>query len=99
MPIYEYACPQCKHEFQLRLSFSESDSTALCPKCYAISQRLTSSFACKTGGNIQAAEKAFRKDATKASSNPGILITPPPVQTKLLSPPGKKGIHSRKQKK
>ena len=99
MPIYEYACPQCKHEFELRLSFSESDSTALCPKCYSISRRLTSGFACKTGGNIQAAEKPFRKNANKEPSNPSVLITPPPNQTKLLSPPGKKSIRARQKKK
>jgi putative FmdB family regulatory protein len=99
MPIYEYACPQCKHEFELRLSFRESDSTALCPKCNSISQRLTSSFACKTGGNIQAAEKTFRENATKETSNPSVFITPPPNQTKLLSPPGKKGVRARHKRK
>ena len=65
MPIYEYYCPQCKNEFELRFSYVRTDSAAQCPKCQAVAQRLISSFACKTGGNIQAAEKPFRKEATE----------------------------------
>jgi putative FmdB family regulatory protein len=65
MPIYEYLCPHCKTHFELRLSFSQTDSTALCPKCYSDAQRLTSSFACKTGGTLQASEEAFRKEETR----------------------------------
>ena len=61
MPIYEFYCPQCKNEFELRFSFVQTDSTTLCPKCHSPAQRLISSFACKTGGNVQAAEKPFRK--------------------------------------
>lgn len=66
MPIYEYVCPQCKTEFELRLSYSQIYSTALCPKCYSAAERLISSFACKTGGNIQAAEQPFRKQIKEA---------------------------------
>jgi putative FmdB family regulatory protein len=62
MPIYEYLCPQCQNEFELRVSFDEANCTPLCPKCNSQAQRLISSFACKTGGNIKAAEKPFRKD-------------------------------------
>lgn len=62
MPIYEYFCPHCKAEFELRRSFSQADATALCPDCRSEAQKLMSSFACKTGGNIQAAEKPFRKE-------------------------------------
>ena len=61
MPIYEFYCPQCGNEFELRFSFVQAESTTLCPKCHSAAQRLISSFACKTGGNIQAAEKPFRK--------------------------------------
>jgi putative FmdB family regulatory protein len=101
MPIYEYFCAQCKTEFELRLSFKESDSQARCPKCKSKSQRLTSSFACKTGGNIQAAEKPFRKNVTKGSESPipGVPITPPPNHVELLSTPSKTSIHSRHKKK
>ena len=100
MPIYEYFCPQCKIEFELRLSISEYDRPKLCPKCNSSSRRLTSSFACKNGGNIQAAEKPFRQNAAKElASLPGVLITPPPHQTKLLSPPAKKSVPVRRKKK
>ncbi len=70
MPIYEYICPQCKTEFELRLSYDQANSTALCPNCHSDGQKLFSSFACKTGGNIQAAEKPFRKPvAEEAEKN------------------------------
>jgi putative FmdB family regulatory protein len=68
MPIYEFICAKCKNEFELRFSFVQTDCTTLCPKCLYPAQRLTSSFACKTGGNIQAAEKAFRKEPAKTAS-------------------------------
>jgi putative FmdB family regulatory protein len=61
MPIYEFFCPQCKNEFELRFSLVQTESTTLCPKCHSIAERLVSSFACKTGGNLQAAEKPFRE--------------------------------------
>ena len=107
MPIYEYICPQCKSEFELRLSIN-ANCTPVCPKCYSAAERLTSSFACKTGGNIQAAEKPFRQAAsekgetTKSSVTPpapNVLITPPPKQVELLSPPGKKSVRTRRKKK
>lgn len=65
MPMYEYLCTKCKTDFELRLSFNEANCTPLCPKCYSSAQRLTSSFACKTGGNLQATEKPFRKETTE----------------------------------
>jgi putative FmdB family regulatory protein len=65
MPIYEYACTQCKNEFEVRVPFSQTNFTQLCPKCYSATERLTSSFACKTGGNLQATEKPFRQEMKK----------------------------------
>jgi putative FmdB family regulatory protein len=79
MPIYEFICSKCKTQFELRLSFSDFDKLAECPKCSSSSQRLISSFACKTGGNIQAAEQPFRRITTKKaeSRTSEVLITPP----------------------
>jgi putative FmdB family regulatory protein len=101
MPIYEYFCPQCKTQFELRFSFSEANCTSLCPKCYSEARKLISSFACKTGGNIQAAEKPFRGNTSKkpASQIPNALVTPPLNPVELLSPPGKWSIRERHKKK
>jgi putative FmdB family regulatory protein len=109
MPIYEYVCTKCNTEFELRFSFSDANCTPLCPKCYSAVERLTSSFACKTGGNIQAAEKPFRqesppkkgegKKATVTSPASNVFITPPPNQMKLLAPPRKKSVRPRRKKK
>lgn len=109
MPIYEYLCSQCKTRFEIRLSFREASCTPLCPQCYSEAQRVISSFACKTGGNIQAAEKPFRttfysevrvkNEPQPTPSTPSVLITPPPNRVELLSPPGKRSTRSRRSKK
>ena len=68
MPTKEfviYLLPVSERNLNLRLSFSEANCTPLCPKCYSNAQRLISSFACKTGGNLQATEKPFRKETTE----------------------------------
>ena len=108
MPIYEYFCPQCNEIFELRLSFSETNCTPICPKCYSSVERLISSFSCKTGGNIQAADKPFRaisaakKSADKESEAPAqrqsVLITPPPGRIELLSQ-GKGSTRTKRKKK
>jgi putative FmdB family regulatory protein len=61
MPIYEYICINCSHQFDLRLPFSEAEREITCPRCSGKAQKLFSSFGCKTGGNLQASEKPFRK--------------------------------------
>lgn len=68
MPIYEYFCPKCNEIFELRLSFNDASCTPICPKCVSSAERLISSFACKTGGNIQAAEKPFRIEIAKLTT-------------------------------
>jgi putative FmdB family regulatory protein len=101
MPVYEYFCPQCKTVFELRLSFSEFDRPQKCPKGHTGSQKLLSSFSTRNAGNIEIAEKPFRKYAAKESESqaPDVLITPPPIQKKLLSQPAKKSIRPRHKKK
>jgi putative FmdB family regulatory protein len=101
MPVYEYVCSKCKTEFELRLSFSEFDRNQLCPKCHATARKLISSFSTKNAGNVEIAEKPFRKYATKESQSqtPEVLITPPPIQTKLPSPPAKKRTPALRKKK
>jgi putative FmdB family regulatory protein len=101
MPIYEFVCSKCQMQFELRCSFSDFNKPAWCPKCASSARRLVSSFACKTGSGIQAAEQPFRRDTTKEAKLPasGVLITPPPARVELLSPPSKKSAHSRPKKK
>ena len=65
MPIYEYSCPKCKTEFELRRPISEADKPAECPKCGSEAQKLISGFACKTGSYLQGAAKPFRKEITE----------------------------------
>jgi putative FmdB family regulatory protein len=65
MPIYEYLCPRCNYEFEVKRLYSETNCSTLCPKCASEARQLVSSFACKTGGNLQAADKPFAKTAWK----------------------------------
>ena len=90
MPIYEYYCPRCQIEFELRFSFGQSSDTTRCPKCDSESQRLISSFACKTGGSIQATEKPFRKEKTSVTNA---------NREASASPPAKKSIRPRRKPK
>jgi putative FmdB family regulatory protein len=68
MPIYDYQCPKCHTEFEVRLTIDQFESTALCPNCFSDSKRLTTSFACKTGSSLQASERPFRKQARQRRS-------------------------------
>ena len=36
MPLYEYRCPDCGHEFEMMLRFSEASKTPACPRCESI---------------------------------------------------------------
>ena len=52
MPIYEYVCGQCDHEFE-KLIFNSSEKVG-CPKCKCkkVSRRL-SAFAFSSGGKFK----------------------------------------------
>ncbi len=39
MPVYQYKCTCCDHEFDLKQSFDD-ESTAPCPKCHNGARRL-----------------------------------------------------------
>ena len=41
MPIYEYRCESCSHEFEVRRKFGE-DSGAPCPRCEGEGRRIFS---------------------------------------------------------
>ncbi|MBI4234462.1 MAG: zinc ribbon domain-containing protein [Chloroflexi bacterium] len=53
MPIYEYQCPQCGRQFELRRSYQEIDTPAPCPQCGGQGKRLLSAAATKIGGYLK----------------------------------------------
>jgi len=49
MPIYEYKCLDCSHEFSLLQSIYDVEDTE-CPKCGSHrAKKIVSTFACSTG--------------------------------------------------
>ena len=41
MPIYQYQCLNCKHQFELKQNFSD-EPMAVCPGCHGVAHRLFS---------------------------------------------------------
>ena len=48
MPIYEYYCAKCEHEFELIRPVARSNDTAPCSLCDEPAQRQLSNFAFKS---------------------------------------------------
>lgn len=42
MPLYEYECTECGHDFDYRLPMSRRDEPIECPKCKGTTRRLIS---------------------------------------------------------
>ncbi len=65
MPIYEYKCQKCGHEFEALIR-PPATTKAACPKCksQALEQQL-SAFAVNSQERAQSALKAARKDNEK----------------------------------
>ena len=62
MPIYEYRCPQCQTEFELKRPFSQASEPAPCPKCGTPGEKLVSVFASTFEYGIQVpAKQPLRK--------------------------------------
>lgn len=51
MPLYDYACPNCKEKFEL-LQPVTAPTTATCPKCYTIAHRQVSSCSFTIDGGL-----------------------------------------------
>lgn len=51
MPIYEYVCVSCEHEFDLLRSMDQMNDYTLCPKCTGESERQLSVFLAFTRGD------------------------------------------------
>ena len=51
MPIYEYGCASCGHQFDRLRPMSQMDDPAACPECDSDGQRMLSVFAVYSGGS------------------------------------------------
>lgn len=66
MPTYEYWCPKCDKEFEVKRPLSDFNKPASCPDCGTQGERLVSSFASKIGYNLKVpANPPFRKKAAE----------------------------------
>jgi len=67
MPIYDFHCRACSHEFEALVRPQDQDATK-CPACQGTNlERLLSSFAVSTAEKTQAAAKKSR--ASKVNAN------------------------------
>jgi len=57
MPTYEYWCPKCEREFELKKPLSDFDTPGFSPDCGGQGERLISAFASKIGYNLQVPAK------------------------------------------
>jgi putative FmdB family regulatory protein len=56
MPLFEYSCKQCDHQFE---SLVRGNETPACPSCHGTSlERRLSVFAAHTAGSSQSAQQA-----------------------------------------
>jgi putative FmdB family regulatory protein len=39
MPMYDYQCPCCSHQFEVKQAFSDK-ARAVCPRCESVSRRV-----------------------------------------------------------
>jgi putative FmdB family regulatory protein len=80
MPIYEYACPDCRNVFEKWLKLSETTENAPCPKCGGQAQHIIShtAFVLK-GGGWYVTDYGYRKGASEdgAASEAGTSSASP----------------------
>lgn len=71
MPVYEYRCSSCDHQFELRQKFSDPPAKE-CPKCSGAVEKLISStaFSLKGGGWFDSGYCA-KNDSPKPAGCPG----------------------------
>jgi putative FmdB family regulatory protein len=62
MSVYEYMCPKCETELELRRSVSQRDDPVACPQCGSACRRVASVFATRIDyKTVVPAKDAFRK--------------------------------------
>lgn len=61
MPLYEYHCDACDHQFEVRQSMTTNSEETSCPQCQATkSRRLMSSFASQIKGDHKTGFKEMK---------------------------------------
>jgi len=66
MPMYEYWCPKCQKEFEIKRLMADLDKPAFCPGCGAEGEKLVSTFASKIDYALQLpAKPPFRKTGSE----------------------------------
>lgn len=66
MPVYEYFCPSCNKEFELRRSMIQADAPGACPRCGSEGPRLVSAFGSKVDFYVRpSTQAALRRPADK----------------------------------
>ena len=96
MPLYEYKCSGCGHQFELLIL--KASQTVACPSCAGESlERMLSMFAVssegiatgKHGVSLQAQQQAEREAGARQAKNPdrtqASALTTPPLRTNLMS--------------
>ncbi len=68
MPIYEYKCTECGHQFDALQSFSEAPKTE-CPKCKGAVKKLISQSAFHLKGNGWYATDFAGKSSSSSSES------------------------------
>ncbi len=70
MPIYEYKCLKCGHQFELIRLFSTEAEEVICPHCGdAHPQKLISAFSCT--GNKESTSPSASGSASDCSARAG----------------------------
>lgn len=67
MPLYEYKCPKCEHEFSELLSLQEYSPLRVCPKCNIPSPRKISAAQLRS---LNSSERIARERNEKAIYEP-----------------------------
>ena len=64
MPIFEYRCRACAHQFEALTLPSKESAAPACPSCHSLDlEKLLSSFAVDSDGSREAARAGARKKA------------------------------------
>lgn len=87
MPTYEYACTQCRHEFEAFQSFSDAALTQ-CPECNGAIQKVYSNVGVVfKGSGFYKTDSRDSKKATTPSATPTPATTPATTPAPTTSVP------------